>query len=112
MTTKRIRDTLTIAVGAALAGSLAGVSVAHADDSLFSMMELSGGYMVADAGGAKGEHSHAGKKVEEGKCGEGKCGEGKCGGADKGAHGHAGQKAEEGKCGEGKCGEGKCGGAA
>ena len=53
--------TVAIAVGAALATSLAGVSVASADASPFAMSALSSGYM-ADV--------HYG----EGKCGEGKCG--------------------------------------
>ena len=94
-----------VAVGTALATSLASVSDANADSSPFSMTALSSGYMadVAFGGhGAKGEEGKCG----EGKCGgekgeEGKCGEGKCGG----------DKGEEGKCGEGKCGEGKCGGS-
>ena len=78
-----------VAVGAAIATSLAGISIANADTSPFSMTTLSSGYM-ADV-----------------HLGEGKCGEGKCGG----------DKDAEGKCGgdkdaEGKCGEGKCGGSA
>ncbi|MFU8821711.1 MAG: low-complexity protein [Gammaproteobacteria bacterium] len=93
---KKTIKPISMAVGIALAGSLAGVSVAQADSSLFGMSALSSGYMTVAS-------------VGEGKCGEGKCGgdtakdsEGKCG---------------EGKCGgdtakdsEGKCGEGKCGG--
>jgi uncharacterized low-complexity protein len=100
--------TVSIAVGAALATSLAGVSVANADTTPFSMTALSSGYM-ADV--HYGEGKCGGGKGDEGKCGgdkgdEGKCGEGKCGG----------DKGEEGKCGEGKCGgdkggEGKCGGS-
>jgi uncharacterized low-complexity protein len=109
-----------VAVGAAVATSLAGISVANAETTPFAMTALSTGYM-ADV--------HYG----EGKCGEGKCGgekgeedkgeEGKCGG-DKGEEGKCGgDKGEEGKCGgekgeeggdkgeEGKCGEGKCGGS-
>ncbi|MBT8136379.1 MAG: hypothetical protein KJO54_05105 [Gammaproteobacteria bacterium] len=98
---------LSLAVGAALAASMAVGAAAKADASPFSMTTLSSGYMV---------------DVGEGKCGEGKCGgdkghdrkdknkgdcEGKCGG----------DKHAEGKCGgdkdaEGKCGEGKCGGSA
>lgn len=87
---------VTVAVGAALATSLAGISVASAGTTPFAMTALSSGYM-ADV--------HYG----EGKCGEGKCGgekgeEGKCGG-DKGHEGKCGgDKGDEGKCGEGKCG--------
>jgi uncharacterized low-complexity protein len=97
MNPKTLRTPSALALGAALAGSLAAVSAA--DASPFALNALGTAYMAADdaAGAAKGH---------EGKCGEGKCGgdkakgEGKCG-ADK-AKG-------EGKCGEGKCGEGKCG---
>jgi len=82
-----------LAAGIALAGSLAGVSVAQADSSPFAVAALSSGYMtVAHYGEGKcgGE-----KKTEaEGKCGEGKCGEGK----------KADSKKKDGKCGEGKCG--------
>ena len=81
---------LAVAVGAALATSLAGVSVASADTTPFSMTTLSSGYMTADLG----EGKCGGDKGEEGKCGGDKGEEGKCGG----------DKGEEGKCGEGKCG--------
>ena len=106
-----------VAVGAALATSLASVSVANADSSPFSMTALSSGYMADVAFGGHGDAKGEEGKCGEGKCGgdkgeEGKCGEGKCGG-DKGEEGKCG----EGKCGgdkgeEGKCGEGKCGGSA
>ena len=83
----KVVKTLSVAVGAALIGSL---SVANAAGA-FQAKDLGQGYMLV------------GEEKPEGKCGEGKCGEGKCGAdADK-------TKAEEGKCGEGKCGEGKCG---
>ncbi|MEM7283292.1 MAG: hypothetical protein AAF438_16875, partial [Pseudomonadota bacterium] len=83
---------VSLAVGAALATSLAGISTANAETSPFGLTALGSGYMVADAGEGKcGEGKCGGDKAE----GEGKCGEGKCGG----------DKAE----GEGKCGEGKCG---
>ncbi len=97
MSEKSAVKPLAIAVGAALAASLGGMSTASADASPFVATALSSGYLNPDGAG-------------EGKCGEGKCGgdkeakaEGKCG---------------EGKCGgdkeaktEGKCGEGKCGGS-
>ena len=109
------KKSLSIALGAAFATSLAAAPVANAADNPFAMSELSSGYMVAD--------SHMEGKCGEGKCGgdkaktmategadkamgEGKCGEGKCGG-DK-----AKTTATEGAdkaMGEGKCGEGKCG---
>ena len=78
-----------LALGAAIAGSLAAVSAAQA--SPFALTTLANAYMAADGDAAA-------KKPE----GEMKCGEGKCGG-DK-------AKAEGDKAkGEGKCGEGKCG---
>ena len=69
---------LAIAVGAALAGSLAAASVANADNP-FQMAGLSAGYQLAAAG-------------------EGSCGEGKCGG-DKGDESGEGDKGGEGSCG-------------
>ena len=100
-----LKKPLAIAVGAALAASLAGMSVASADTP-FTMESLSSGYMAADAGegkcgGDKGEEGKCGgDKGEEGKCGGDKGEEGKCGGDKEGAD----EKGEEGKCGEGKCG--------
>jgi uncharacterized low-complexity protein len=78
-----------LALGAAIAGSLAAVSVAQA--SPFSLTTLASASMAADG--------ETGAKKPEGEM---KCGEGKCG-AKKEAAG--GDKAK----GEGKCGEGKCG---
>ena len=94
---KKTIQTLSIAVGAALLGS---VVVANAGD-LFRVQDLGFGYRFT------------GEEAAEGKCGEGKCGEtmkkaegeGKCGEGMKKAEG-------EGKCGEGMKkaeGEGKCG---
>ena len=107
------------AVGTVFVASLAGTSVAQADQAdsdLFAAQDLDRGYdLLAQAEGKCGEG-----KCGEGKCGEGdddkdgegKCGEGKCGEGDD-------DKDGEGKCGEGKCGEGedkdgegKCGGVA
>ena len=82
-----------LALGAAIAGSLAAASVANANP--FSLTALGSAYMAAEGTGGTDKGMH------EGKCGEGKCG------ADKAK--------DEGKCGadkakgEGKCGEGKCG---
>ncbi len=93
------------ALGTTFAVSLALSPIANAGQNPFSMNELSGGYMVADADTHAEGSCGEGKKEAEGKCGagkdtsaEGKCGEGKCG-EKRAAH--------EGKCGEGKCGEGK-----
>ena len=93
MNSKNLSKPLALAIGAAIAGSLATASVAQA--SPFALTSLGTAYMAAAEG------TCGGKKDAEGKCGgekakeEGKCGEGKCG-ADKAK-------------GEGKCGEGKCG---
>ena len=78
----------TLALGAAIAGSLAAVPAAQA--SPFSLTALGDAYLAAtdDVGARKAEA-------------EMKCGEGKCGGKKEAA----GDKAK----GEMKCGEGKCG---
>jgi uncharacterized low-complexity protein len=99
---KKAISPVSLAAGLALAGSLAGASVAQADTNPFGMTALSSGYMaMASVGEGKcGEGKCGGDKEGEGKCGEGKCG------------GDSGEGKEgEGKCGEGKCGEGKCGAA-
>jgi uncharacterized low-complexity protein len=95
-----MKKPVALAIGAAMASSMAFASVAQA--APFATTDLAQGYAQF-----MGEGSCGGEKGKEGKCGEGKCGtdkkdaEGKCG---------------EGKCGgdkkdaEGKCGEGKCGG--
>jgi len=121
---KKIVNSLTVAVGAALLGS---VAVANASTA-FQLTDLGAGYMVMSAG--------------EGKCGEGKCGMAamdtdKNGSVSSAEHAaaaaarfaaadtnkdgsvsaaemDAAKKAHEGKCGEGKCGaekgkEGSCG---
>lgn len=87
---KTMLKTVTLALGATFATTLAASNIASAaGENPFAMSDLGSGYMqLAD--------NHKGK---EGKCGEGKCGEGK----------KADAKTKEGKCGEGKCGEGKCG---
>jgi uncharacterized low-complexity protein len=106
---------LALAVGAALAGSLATVSVANADSNPFGMNSLSAGYQLGESEGSCGEGKCGGDKGGEGSCGGDKGGEGSCGG-DKGGEGSCGgDKGGEGSCGgdkgeEGKCGEGKCGG--
>ena len=85
---KKVVNTLTIAVGAALLGS---VSLANAS-AAFQITDLAGGYMQLTAG-------------------EGKCGEGKCGGDKKKKEGACGgDKAKEGACGGDKKKEGSCGG--
>jgi len=64
---KKVINTVSIAVGAALLGSVALVNASNA----FQMNDLGQGYMLVG--------DHAG----EGKCGEGKCGEGKKEGDEK-----------------------------
>jgi len=113
---------LTLALGSAIAASLAAAPVSAAENP-FAAQSMDKGYMVAEADKAK-EGKCGGKKDKEGKCGakakEGKCGgekakEGKCGGKKNAADEAANKKMmKEGKCGEGKCGaknlkEGKCG---
>ena len=90
----KIVGSLSLAVGAALLGSVGLASAGSA----FAVNDLGQGYMLV------------GDEKPEGKCGEGKCG------ADKGkeAAAEAGKEAAEGSCGEGKCGadkgkEGACG---
>ncbi|MGQ0429936.1 MAG: HvfA family oxazolone/thioamide-modified RiPP metallophore [Gammaproteobacteria bacterium] len=96
MSSRVLRKPVALAIGAALATSLAAAGAAQA--SSFAVNALGSGYMLA-AGEPGGDD-----KAKEGKCGEGKCGsdkakEGKCGEGKCGA-----DKAKEGKCGEGKCG--------
>lgn len=81
MSNRVLRKPVALAIGAALATTIAAAGVAQA--SAFAVNALGSGYMLA-AGDEKAK--------------EGKCGEGKCGGDHKG---------EEGKCGEGKCGADK-----
>jgi uncharacterized low-complexity protein len=81
MSKQSIRKPLSIAIGAALVSGLGAAGIANAaqtDDNLFSMQELTSGYLLAGA--------HETSKDGEGTCGddkkkegEGKCGEGKCG---------------------------------
>jgi uncharacterized low-complexity protein len=91
-----MKKPVALAIGAAMASSMAFASVAQA--APFATTDLAQGYAQF-----MGEGSCGGEKGKEGKCGEGKCG-----GDKKGAEGE--KKPAEGKCGEGKCGEGKCGG--
>lgn len=70
------KSIISIAVGSALATTLAAVPIASAADNPFGMQSLDRGYMVADA------HKYGEKKGGEGKCGgQGACGEGRCGAA-------------------------------
>jgi uncharacterized low-complexity protein len=94
MSKQATRKPLSIILGAAVVTSLGATGIANADSGqdIFSMDELTSGYLTA------GAH----EKTEDG---EGKCGE------DKGGEGSCGEKKDgEKKDGEGKCGEGKCGG--
>ena len=78
MSQKTTLKPLAIAVGAALATSLAATTPAHAAENPFAMSELSSGYMVAEM--AEGKCGAGMKMDKEGKCGaqqtavkEGKC---------------------------------------
>ncbi len=97
------KTALTLAVGAALAGSL---TVAHAAENPFAMKSMEKGYMLA----------YGDYKAKEGKCGgDKKSAEAKCGAASgKEAKSSGDKKAAEGKCGaasDKKAAEGKCGAA-
>ena len=109
---------LPLALGSAIAASLAAVP-ASATDNPFAAQTISKGYMVAEEGKCGGAKKPAeakcGAKAKEGACGGAKAKEGKCG-AKKSSEDEAANKKmmKEGKCGEGKCGvknlkEGKCG---
>jgi uncharacterized low-complexity protein len=114
MATKK--TALTLALGTAIAASLAAAPVS-ATENPFAAQSMNKGYMVAEADKAP----DAGKAVEA-KCGAkkdaaAKAKEGKCGGKKKSAKDADANKKmmKEGKCGEGLCGaknlkEGKCGG--
>lgn len=80
MAENKVVKPITLAIGAALAGSFAIAGTVNAADTSASPFEMSGlqvGFMVDD--------------------GEGSCGEGSCGESD--------DKEGEGSCGEGSCGE-------
>ena len=96
MKNMHLKKPVALAIGAAMASSMAFASVAQA--APFATTDLAQGYAQF-----MGEGSCGGEKGKEGKCGEGKCG-----GDKKDAEGE--KTPAEGKCGEGKCGEGKCGG--
>ena len=112
-----LKKSVSIAMGATFAATMAATPLANADQNPFGMQNLESGYMQL-AEGKCGENRGA-NKDSEGKCGEGKkeaakiieakCGEGKCGEGKKEV-----AKEVEGKCGEGsgmrKDQEGKCGG--
>ena len=76
-----LKKPVALAIGAAIASSLAVTTVAQA--SAFSATDLGQGYVQLAEGSCGGD------KGKEGKCGEGKCG------ADK----KEGEKGAEGKCG-------------
>jgi uncharacterized low-complexity protein len=94
MSDKKAATPVALAVGAALAGSLALVSTASAETgaSPFAMTTLSAGYML----GVGGEGSCGGDKEGEKDKAEGNCGEGSCGGDKAEGEGSCGGDAEEG----------------
>lgn len=77
MSKRVLRKPVALAIGAALATTIAAADVAQA--SAFTVSALGSGYLLA----AGDEKAKEGEKPAEGKCGEGKCGEGKCGGHKK-----------------------------
>lgn len=84
----KIVNSLSLAVGAALLGSVTLASAASA----FQVQDLGQGYMLV------------GEEKPEGKCGEGKCGgaKGKEGSCGEGGHEAAAEGEDKGK--EGSCG--------
>jgi uncharacterized low-complexity protein len=115
MATKK--TALTLALGSAIAASLAAAPISAAENP-FAAQLMNKGYMVAEA-----DKAPDATKAVEAKCGakkdaaaKAKAKEGKCGGKKKSAKDAAANKKmmQEGKCGEGLCGaknakEGKCG---
>ena len=90
MSKQAIRKPLSIALGAVVVTSLGLAGVASASTSeadIFSMEELTNGYLTAGAHGTKDEGEDIGDEGEDNgdegedkEGGEGSCGEGKCGG--------------------------------
>lgn len=109
-----LKKSVSIAMGATFAATMAATPLANAAENPFGMQNLESGYMqVAEA---KCGGNMEADKTAEGKCGEGKKAaakdaEGKCGEGKKDAEGKCGEgKKEAAKTKEGKCGEAKCGG--
>lgn len=94
MSHKKAATPVALAVGVALAGSLALVSTASAQTgaSPFAMTTLSAGYML----GVGGEGNCGGDKEGEKDKAEGNCGEGSCGGDKAEGEGSCGGDTEEG----------------
>lgn len=103
----KTQKTISLAIGGALALSVAATTV-NAAENPFALKTLANGYQVADAHDAKSA---------DGKCGTGKCGtaekakemkmqDAKCGSSKT----SSAEKAKEGSCGGEKAKEGSCGG--
>jgi len=103
----KTQKTISLAIGGALALSVAAITV-NAAENPFALKTLANGYQVADAHDAK---------PADGKCGTGKCGtaekakemkmqDAKCGSSKT----SSAEKAKEGSCGGEKAKEGSCGG--
>ena len=107
-----LKKSVSIAIGATFAATLATTPIANADENPFGMQNLESGYMQVAEGNCG---ANMGKKKDK----EGNCGEGKAPAKDKeGNCGESMNKDKEGNCGankapvkekEGKCGEAKCG---
>jgi uncharacterized low-complexity protein len=107
MNKKTHRNTVSLAIGAALASGLAAAPVVHADVNPFALSALSGGYMVASGMTGEGQCG-ATKKSSEAKCGAEKAvqkitKEGECGAKTAAKP----KPVKEAKCGEAKCGNNK-----
>jgi uncharacterized low-complexity protein len=117
MSDKKILKPLSLAVGVALAASVAPTTAGADEDGLFNLTNLSGAYMVraiddTDAEGSCGEGRCGGDADAEGSCGGDGDAEGSCGG-DGDAEGSCGGDTDaEGSCGGDSDAEGSCGGDA
>jgi uncharacterized low-complexity protein len=107
MMMNKTQKTLSLAIGGALALSVAATTV-NAAENPFALKSLATGYQIADAHDAKAADGKCGtgkcgtaEKAKEMKMKDGKCGTGKCGSAE---------KMKEGTCGGEKAKEGSCGG--
>lgn len=107
----KTQKTISLAIGGALALSVAATTV-NAAENPFALKTLATGYQVADA------HD---TKMSDGKCGTGKCGtaekakemkmqDAKCGSSKAGHAEKTAEKAKDGACGGNKAKEGACGG--
>jgi uncharacterized low-complexity protein len=104
MSEKKAAKPVALAVGAALAGTLAFGATAQAETgaSPFAMTSLSTGYMLGLGEGSCGGDKEGTKDEAEGSCGEGSCGGDKAKDAEASCGGDKDDAKEEA---EGSCGD-------